>query len=142
MEDYLKAPLTTITLYGYIIFLGQSTTLKRVSRCVSLHLAQSSLGHRYSTPTLISWTQSRFVRNTLRKQRTCYAGLVEIQKLYLNCKIQKLRCERCEDPTDLGTYGNAVLCRGCKGPVIPMKEDPGSWQCQKCMEKILTEEVV
>eukprot|EP00092_Neocalanus_flemingeri_P005018 GFUD01005395.1.p1 GENE.GFUD01005395.1~~GFUD01005395.1.p1 ORF type:complete len:523 (+),score=168.51 GFUD01005395.1:74-1570(+) len=51
------------------------------------------------------------------------------------------RCERCDDPTDLGTYGSAVLCRRCKGPVIPMADDPGAWQCQKCKEKILTEEV-
>jgi hypothetical protein len=74
LEDYLTALLTTITLNEYMIFIGQSTTLKRVLRCVSLHLAQSSLENRYSTPTLISLTQSKFARNTLRKPRTCYAG--------------------------------------------------------------------
>ena len=26
----------------------------------------------------------------------------------------RFSCERCQDPTDLGTYGSGVLCRECK----------------------------
>ena len=58
------------------------------------------------------------------------------------------RCERCEDPTDLGSYGNAFLCGQCKvntptprppphlaavqGPVLPQREDDTHWKCEKC----------
>ena len=34
-----------------------------------------------------------------------------------------------------------MLCRKCKGPVIPSKEDEGSWSCIKCKEKLDTEQV-
>jgi len=67
---------------------------------------------------------------------------VQVRKKHLEeTKNMICRCERCEDPSDLGTFGSAVLCRGCKGPVIPVLEDTGSWQCKKCEEKMLTEEV-
>jgi len=67
---------------------------------------------------------------------------VQVRRKHLEeTKNMICRCERCEDPRDLGTYGSAVLCRKCKGPVIPSKEDEGAWYCTKCKDKLLTEQV-
>ena len=71
------------------------------------------------------------------------------------------RCERCCDPTDLGSYGSAVSCNKCKvtelcftqfrgaessrtvlhcipscqGPVLPGGKDGAVWVCEKCGAK-------
>jgi len=67
---------------------------------------------------------------------------VQVRRKHLQeTKNMLCRCERCEDPADLGTYGSAVLCKKCKGPVLPLAETIEDWQCQKCKERISTEEV-
>lgn len=43
-------------------------------------------------------------------------------------------CERCTDPTELGTYCSALKCPSCKAPVITMnpKDLKADWACTKC----------
>jgi len=43
-------------------------------------------------------------------------------------------CERCSDPTELGTYCSALKCPTCKEPVITMnpKDLKSDWTCKKC----------
>ena len=54
------------------------------------------------------------------------------------------KCQRCEDPTEFGSYISAILCKNCKtGKVIPI--DPlihnGKWQCEGCAESINKKDV-
>lgn len=44
-------------------------------------------------------------------------------------------CQRCQDPTELNTFLNAMLCLKCTGPVLPTQPllyncDP--WKCLEC----------
>ena len=43
-------------------------------------------------------------------------------------------CERCSDPTELGTYCSALKCPTCKEPVISQnpKDLKADWACIKC----------
>ncbi|XP_060518859.1 SET domain-containing protein SmydA-8-like [Cylas formicarius] len=44
------------------------------------------------------------------------------------------KCDRCEDPTEFGTYMGAVLCKQCGGSVIPVNPHKANsrWRCQQC----------
>lgn len=62
---------------------------------------------------------------------------------YFSCK-----CERCSDPTELGTYLSAMRCLGdgqqlCDG--IHLSEDPlddeTEWACNKCLVKVQNSQV-
>ncbi|RZC35988.1 SET domain containing protein [Asbolus verrucosus] len=54
------------------------------------------------------------------------------------------KCQRCQDPTEFGSYVSSILCKVCKkGKVIPI--DPlvnnGKWQCEGCGEIVNREDV-
>ena len=47
------------------------------------------------------------------------------------------RCVRCEDPRDLGSYGNAVLCPACRGALLPPPGCRGDfWTCEQCPKTV------
>jgi hypothetical protein len=63
---------------------------------------------------------------------------------YFNCN-----CERCTDPTELGTYFSAMKClgvdeKGCDGIHLPENplSDKTEWACNKCPMKISNEQVM
>jgi len=43
-------------------------------------------------------------------------------------------CDRCSDPTELGTFGSALQCPSCKEPVVTLnaKDLQSDWACTKC----------
>jgi hypothetical protein len=46
------------------------------------------------------------------------------------------QCKRCQDPTSLGTFGDAFLCKKCKfdpktGKGAVIKAEPNKWKCNK-----------
>ncbi|XP_044266901.1 SET domain-containing protein SmydA-8-like [Tribolium madens] len=53
------------------------------------------------------------------------------------------KCQRCQDPTEFGTYIGSILCKICKtGKVIPINPlQTGKWQCESCGNLIQKEEV-
>ncbi len=67
----------------------------------------------------------------------------------LSSKYFSCRCERCRDPTELGTYLSALRCARCHhGWVLP--DDPvgddgggrvGQWSCDACLSAVSAERV-
>lgn len=62
---------------------------------------------------------------------------------YFACK-----CERCKDPTELGSNLSSLRCLGselgaCNGYQLPIDplDDKGDWACNKCQVKLSTEQV-
>lgn len=63
---------------------------------------------------------------------------------YFSCK-----CQRCSDPTELGTYLSALKCMGmnpdepCGGIQLPLNplDDNTEWACDKCDVKLTNQEV-
>ncbi|XP_064213006.1 SET domain-containing protein SmydA-8 [Tribolium castaneum] len=53
------------------------------------------------------------------------------------------KCQRCEDPTEFGSYIGSILCKVCKtGKVIPTNSlQTDKWQCEVCGSLIKKEEV-
>nr|CAH7726819.1 unnamed protein product [Callosobruchus chinensis] len=52
------------------------------------------------------------------------------------------KCERCTDPTEFGTYMNAITCNRCKGNVVPiMPQKNCDWRCEDCMKVVSVKEV-
>lgn len=52
-------------------------------------------------------------------------------------------CPRCLDPTEFGTYMSAILCKMCKGNVLP-KNPLGMktrWVCEDCQTEVSKQEV-
>ncbi|XP_063594494.1 SET domain-containing protein SmydA-8-like [Penaeus indicus] len=48
-------------------------------------------------------------------------------------KLFTCRCERCLDPTELGSHISSVLCRGCSDGLLPPPSDcRADWECQAC----------
>jgi len=49
-------------------------------------------------------------------------------------KNMQCRCVRCEDPRDLGSLGNALLCPvpSCRGCMLPSSPKDETWTCEKC----------
>lgn len=55
-------------------------------------------------------------------------------------------CERCQDPTEFGTYINSVLCKICKKgnvvPVNPLKsKEKTQWQCETCKKIVKNSDI-
>lgn len=51
------------------------------------------------------------------------------------------KCQRCQDPTEFGSYLGSILCRVCKGKVIPIDCKNGKWQCETCSTLVKKDEV-
>ncbi|XP_042882925.1 SET domain-containing protein SmydA-8-like [Penaeus japonicus] len=48
-------------------------------------------------------------------------------------KLFTCECERCVDPTELGSYISSVKCRECpQGLLLPPSATQALWQCQAC----------
>lgn len=57
------------------------------------------------------------------------------KKHLLETKNMNCCCERCLDPSDLGSFGSSLLCPRCKiGPLVPPKpdQDQSLWLCHQC----------
>ncbi|XP_050307381.1 SET domain-containing protein SmydA-8-like [Anthonomus grandis grandis] len=52
------------------------------------------------------------------------------------------KCSRCRDPTEFGTYMGGILCKICRGIVVPLNpyKTHARWQCQDCKRVILGKE--
>lgn len=49
---------------------------------------------------------------------------------------------RCLDPTEFGTYMNAILCQKCRGIVIPAEPlKSRHWKCEQCNSIVHNKEV-
>lgn len=61
----------------------------------------------------------------------------------LNTKHFICKCERCADPTEFGTYINAVFCTKCRGNVIPVNPSRigSQWQCETCKNLVSGKDV-
>lgn len=53
------------------------------------------------------------------------------------------KCPRCLDPTEMGTNMMALLCRNCKGYVLPKSTftKVTQWQCTNCKEQMSEKQV-
>ncbi|KAL1494288.1 hypothetical protein ABEB36_009911 [Hypothenemus hampei] len=60
-----------------------------------------------------------------------------------NTKHFICKCPRCKDPKEFGTYMSAILCKLCKGVIIPVNQYKafGKWQCQDCKNVIAGKEI-
>ncbi|KAK4304084.1 hypothetical protein Pmani_023960 [Petrolisthes manimaculis] len=48
-------------------------------------------------------------------------------------KLFRCRCERCRDPTELGSHLSSLACRSCKGGLMVPPHAPGEpWACNQC----------
>ncbi|KAK3874168.1 hypothetical protein Pcinc_020877 [Petrolisthes cinctipes] len=48
-------------------------------------------------------------------------------------KLFRCRCERCRDPTELGSHLSSLACRSCKGGLLVPPHAPGEpWACNQC----------
>ncbi|XP_042858041.1 SET domain-containing protein SmydA-8-like [Penaeus japonicus] len=48
-------------------------------------------------------------------------------------KLFTCTCERCLDPTELGSHISSVLCRSCNhGRMLPPSDCHADWECQAC----------
>jgi len=65
----------------------------------------------------------------------CYTDMldpVQVRRAGLQeAKNIDCRCERCEDPRDLGSLGSAVVCPSCRGALLPGGQ---VWTCAGCGE--------
>ncbi|TRY73768.1 hypothetical protein TCAL_00957 [Tigriopus californicus] len=50
-------------------------------------------------------------------------------------------CPRCSDPTDLGTFGNSLLCGSNCGGTVSKSKDKNDYKCEKC-GRGMTKEIV
>uniref|UniRef100_A0A1I8PSQ3 SET domain-containing protein n=1 Tax=Stomoxys calcitrans TaxID=35570 RepID=A0A1I8PSQ3_STOCA len=70
-------------------------------------------------------TYTKLLWSTLARK-----GFMALTKQFMCC------CQRCQDPTENGTYLSALFCRaqGCKGIVIPVqtKTLQPDWRCTTC----------
>jgi len=66
----------------------------------------------------------------------CYTDMldpVQVRSAALSeGKNMQCRCVRCEDPRDLGSLGNALLCPSCRGCMLPSSPADDTWLCEKC----------
>ena len=58
---------------------------------------------------------------------------------YFDCS-----CERCSDPTELGTYLSCLRCTGCQGRVLPQHamDYDSAWACDGCGDCITADEAL
>ncbi|CAO1309455.1 unnamed protein product [Diamesa serratosioi] len=80
---------------------------------------------------------------------TCYTytldSTAERQKFLSAAKYFKCQCERCLDPTELGTHFSTLKCSQCRnGNVISCDpiESTADWKCMSCSSKINAIEVL
>lgn len=46
------------------------------------------------------------------------------------------------DPTEFGTYMNAILCKNCKGKVVPTAPlKSNQWRCEECTTQVPVKEI-
>lgn len=57
------------------------------------------------------------------------SGTRSRQELLNKGKYFGCNCERCADPTELGTHFSSILCRKCKGGIIVPKQPLGKYFC-------------
>jgi len=59
------------------------------------------------------------------------------------CWFFQCTCERCEDPTELGSYVSAARCEDCGGTVLPAQPDFDykTWSCSDCGAEMEAEQV-
>lgn len=52
-------------------------------------------------------------------------------------KIFDCDCERCRDPTEMSTYGSAMVCERCGGRVCSMDplDEASAWMCDECKSR-------
>uniref|UniRef100_A0A6A7FTB7 Protein msta-like n=2 Tax=Hirondellea gigas TaxID=1518452 RepID=A0A6A7FTB7_9CRUS len=66
--------------------------------------------------------------------------LIGTQSRIKHLSITKLftcTCNRCKDPTELGTHISSLRCRTCKsGLVVPPEINNEDWQCNECQVKL------
>ncbi|XP_045470200.1 SET domain-containing protein SmydA-8-like [Harmonia axyridis] len=53
------------------------------------------------------------------------------------------KCPRCLDPTEFGTYMSGILCKKCKGNVIPINplNTKSNWRCEDCGTEVSVPEM-
>ncbi|KAH1025142.1 SET domain-containing protein SmydA-8 [Dendroctonus ponderosae] len=75
-------------------------------------------------------------------------GTQERRKHLKETKYFACSCQRCRDPTELGTFFSALICLGtteepCKGIQLPVNptEDHTNWRCNKCGIKLPNKEI-
>lgn len=67
-------------------------------------------------------------------------GTVRRRNLIEDSGFDTCRCQRCSDPTEMGTYTSAIFCHSCpdqKGillPINPLNKD-SDWSCNTCLKK-------
>lgn len=80
---------------------------------------------------------------------TCYTGLLWCTPAR-RCQLQKTKkfwckCERCQDPTEMGTRLSALKClnKECVGVLLPTSPcDPaGDWRCDNCSAAVTAAQV-
>ncbi|CAB4055865.1 SMYD [Lepeophtheirus salmonis] len=56
------------------------------------------------------------------------------QKILKENKFFECKCERCEDPTELGTFSSSLLCQVCKKSPSTRTKDSKNYECRDCSE--------
>ncbi|CAG9814555.1 unnamed protein product [Phaedon cochleariae] len=52
------------------------------------------------------------------------------------------KCKRCLDPTEFGTYMSSILCKNCRGNLIPTNPLKScAWKCEDCNEIVPLKDV-
>ncbi|XP_064081405.1 SET domain-containing protein SmydA-8-like [Macrobrachium nipponense] len=55
------------------------------------------------------------------------------------CKMFTCVCNRCNDPTELGSHLSSISCKSCQSPdglLIPPKTSEVHWRCHKCEAQV------
>ncbi|KAL0821965.1 hypothetical protein ABMA28_005353 [Loxostege sticticalis] len=80
-------------------------------------------------------------------------GTLDRRKHLRTTKCFDCECERCKDPTELGTYLGSIYCSICNGPGVFGTEKPpmlvssnpldeaAPWKCEKCDHFILSRQM-
>lgn len=64
------------------------------------------------------------------------SGTRSRQQLLNKGKYFGCSCERCADPTELGTHFSSILCRKCKGGIIVPKQPLGTISVTNARSKL------
>lgn len=141
-DDILKTITSSYTNdFSFMMPTGNQIHLMFPLTAMMNHSCQPSVYRSIYQTDTATFKMSVRAAKSLREGDQIFNSYIDIldpvtvrQKLLLETKNMTCRCERCQDPTDLGTYGSGVLCRECKGPVIPL--DQRTWRCQKCHKTV------
>lgn len=66
-------------------------------------------------------------------------GTAVRQHLLRNAKYLTCKCDRCEDPTEFGTYMSSIICRSCFESYLVNRNSV--WICESCSCEMPTTEV-